>query len=43
MSFSLEARVWYEGVVAGYEGEGDVVLIGALRNISWLYTFGEEQ
>lgn len=36
VSFSLEARVGYEGVVAGYEGEGDVVWVGALRGIRWL-------
>ena len=37
MSFSLEARVWYQGVVAGDEGKGDVVLVGALQGIRWMY------
>jgi len=36
VSFSLEARIGYKGVVAGYEGEGDVVRVGALRGIRWL-------
>lgn len=37
VSFGLEACVWYEGVVARYEGEGDVVRIGALQGIRWLF------
>jgi hypothetical protein len=43
VSFSLEARVWYKGVVAGYEGKGDVVLVGALRDIRWLYNMLVEE
>lgn len=30
MSFSLEVRRWYYGVVCRYEGEGDFVLVRAL-------------
>ena len=38
MSFSLEARIRYERVIAGYEGERDVVRVGALQDMRKLYT-----
>lgn len=30
MSFCLEAHVWYEGVIAGYEGERDIAVVRSL-------------
>jgi hypothetical protein len=39
MSFCFEARIRYDGVVAGYEGEGDVAVIGSLRGISTLFMY----
>jgi hypothetical protein len=37
MPFRFEARIRYDGVVAGYESEGDVAVIGSLRGISTLF------
>lgn len=34
MSFSLEARVRYDGMVAGNERQGDVASIGSLHTVS---------
>ena len=42
MSFSLEARIRYERVVAGYEGEGDVAVIRSLCSMRRLYMSGIE-
>ena len=46
VSFSLEARIRYDGVVAGHEGERDIVVVGSLRRMStscarcgWVITY----
>jgi hypothetical protein len=37
VSFSLEARIRYKRVIAGYERQRDIVGVGSLQVMSWLY------
>lgn len=39
MSFSLEARIRYEGMVAGHKGEGYIVVVRSLRGMRRLLVY----